>query len=129
MGILTLCETQHGVVETLNKMFASCLQDMCSRPECNCQKQINFTHRQFQLEGFGFKNKLQNFFRGTQTTCNEFLEPALFLTAPIIGMAVGAQTKNPQVAPATTIIIKLISGEKILSFTDMHGNGLRLKVM
>ena len=44
-------------------------------------------------------------------------------------MAVGAKTKNPKVAQATTNILKSISGGKILSLTDMHDHGLRLKVI
>ena len=44
-------------------------------------------------------------------------------------MAVSAKTKNPKIGQATTKILKLISGGKILSPTDMHGHGLRLKVM
>ena len=35
------------------------LHDMCHNPKCKCQKQITFTRNQFQLEGNGFKNKLQ----------------------------------------------------------------------
>ena len=44
-------------------------------------------------------------------------------------MAVSAGTKNPQIGKATSDILKSISGCKILSLTDLHGNGLRLKVM
>ena len=44
-------------------------------------------------------------------------------------MAVGAKTRNPKIAQATTNILKSISGGKRLSLTDLHGNGLRLKVM
>ena len=44
-------------------------------------------------------------------------------------MDVGAKTKIPKVAAATTNILKSISGGKILSLTDMHGRGLRLKVL
>ena len=44
-------------------------------------------------------------------------------------MAVSAKTKNLQFGTATSDIIKSISGGKILSLTDMHGRGLRLKVM
>ena len=44
-------------------------------------------------------------------------------------MAVSAKTKNPKIGQATTSILKSISGGKILSLTDMHGNGLRLEVM
>ena len=44
-------------------------------------------------------------------------------------MADGAKSKNKRVGAATTIILKSLTGGKILSSTDMHGNGLRLKVM
>ena len=44
-------------------------------------------------------------------------------------MPVTAKTKNPKVGQATTNILKSISGGKTLSLTDLHGNGLRLKVM
>ena len=43
-------------------------------------------------------------------------------------MAVGAKSKNKQVGAATTNILKSLTGGKILSLTDMHGRGLRLKV-
>ena len=81
------------------------------------------------LEGGSIKSKLQKILRGTQTAWNKFLKPAINATAPFIGMAVSAKTKNPKVGAATTNILKSISGGKILSLTDMHGNGLRLKVM
>ena len=44
-------------------------------------------------------------------------------------MAVSAKTKNPKVGQATANILKSVSGDKILSLTDLHGNGLRLKIM
>ena len=44
-------------------------------------------------------------------------------------MAVGAKTKTPQVAQATTFILNGISGGKFLSLTDMLENGLRLRDM
>ena len=45
-------------------------------------------------------------------------------------MAVSAKTKKTKVGQATTNILKIISGAKILSLTDMHsGAGLRLRVM
>ena len=105
------------------------LHDMCRNPKCKCQKQISFTPKQFQLEGGSIKSKLQKVLKGTQTAWNKFLKPAVNVAAPFIGMAVGAKTKNPNIAQATTKILKSISGGKILSLTDMHGNGLRLKVM
>ena len=100
------------------------LHDICHNPKCNCQKQITFTPRQFQLEGGSIKSKLQKKFKGTQTAWNRFLN----VVAPFTGMAVSAKTKNPRVGQATTILLKSISGGKILSLTDMHGNGLRLKL-
>ena len=105
------------------------LHDMCHNPKCNCQKQITFSPRQFQLEGAGFKNTMKNLFKGSQTAWNKFLKPAVNVAAPFIGMAVSAKTKIPKVGAATTNILKSISGGRILSLTDMHGNGLRLKVM
>ena len=105
------------------------LHNFCHNPKCKCQKMITFTPNQFQLEGGSIKSKLQKIFRGTQTAWNKFLKPAINASAPFIGMAVGAKTKNPKVAAATTNILKSINGGNILSLTDMHGNGLRLKVM
>ena len=105
------------------------LHDKCANPKCNCQKIITFTPHQYMLEGGSIKSKLQRISRGTQTAWNKFLKPANNASAPFIGMAVGAKTKNPKVAAATTNILKSISRGKILSLTDMHGTGLRLKVM
>ena len=105
------------------------LHDMCHSPKCKCQKQITFTPKQFQLEGSSIKSKLQKIFKGTQTAWNKFLKPAINATAPFIGMAVSAKTKNPKVGHATTNILKSISGGKNLSLTDMQGRRLRLKVM
>ena len=49
--------------------------------------------------------------------------------SPYIGMAVSAKTKNPKIGQAKTNILKSNSSGKIINFTDMHGYGLRLKVM
>ena len=105
------------------------LHDKYPNPKCNCQKIITFKHHQYMLEGGSIKSKLQKIFEGAQTVWNNFLKPAINATAPFIGMAVSAKTKNPKVGQATTNILKSISGGKILSLTDMHGSGLRLKVM
>ena len=43
-------------------------------------------------------------------------------------MAVSAKTKTPKIGQATARILRNIIGGKILSLTDMHENGLRLKV-
>ena len=105
------------------------LHDKFPNPKCGCQKIITFTPHQYMLEGGSIKTKLQKNFRGTQTAWNKFLKPTIIATAPFLGMAVSAKTKNPKVGQATTNILKSISGGKILSLTDIHGNGLCLKVM
>ena len=102
------------------------LHDICPNPKCNCQKIITFTPHQYMLEGGSIKNKLQKIFKGTQTAWNKFLKSAINATAPFIGMAVSAKTKNPKVGQAMTNILKNISGGKFLSLTDMHGHGLRV---
>ena len=102
------------------------LHDKYPNPKCNCQKIINFTPHQYMLEGGSIKNILQKIFKGTQTAWNKFLKPAINATAPFIGMAVSAKTTNLKVGHSTTNILKSISGGKILSLTDMHGQGLRL---
>ena len=98
---------------------------MCHNPKCKCQKQITFSPNQFQLEGAGFKNTMKKKFKGSQTAWSKFLKPTINTLAPVIGLVVGAKTKKPKVAAATTNILKSISGGKILSLTDMHGRGLR----
>ena len=105
------------------------LHDMCHNPKCKCQKQITFSPKQFQLEGAGFKNTFKKIFKGSQTAWSKFFKPTINTLAPVIGMAVGAKSKNKQVGAATTNILKSLTGGKILSLTDIHGNGLRLKVM
>ena len=72
---------------------------------------------------------MERHFKGSQTAWNTFLKPAVNVAAQFIGMAVSAKTENPKVGAATTNILKSISGGKILSLADMHGHGLRLKVM
>ena len=105
------------------------LHDFCHNSKCKCQKQITLSPNQFQLEGTGFKNAMKKIFKGSQTAWSKLLKPTINTLAPVIVMAVGAKTRNPQVAAATTNILKSISGGKIFSLTDMHGRGLRLKVM
>ena len=51
------------------------------------------------------------------------------MDTPLISAAVAAKTKNPQSAQVTNSISKSLTGGKFLSLTDIHGNGLRLKVM
>ena len=105
------------------------LHDMCHNPKCKCQKQITFTPKQFELEGGSIKSKLQKNFKGTQTAWKKFIRPGLKKATPLISAAVAAKTKNPQSTQITSNILKSLTGGKILSLTDMHGKGLRLKVM
>ena len=105
------------------------LHDMSHNPKCKCQKQITFSPNQFQLEGVGLKNTMKKIFRGSQTALSKFLKPTINTLAPVIGMAVGAKSKNAKVGAATTNLMKSLTVGKILSLTDMHGRGLRLKVM
>ena len=39
---------------------------MCHNTKRNCQKQIIFTPKQFQLEGIGFKNTMKKMFKCTE---------------------------------------------------------------
>ena len=105
------------------------LHDMCDNVKCKCQKQITFTANQFQLEGGSIKSKLQKIFRGTASASNKFIKPGLKMATPFISAAVAPKTKNPQSAQVANTILKSLTGGKILSLTDMHGRGLRLKVM
>ena len=105
------------------------LHDFCHNAKCKCQKQITFSPNQFQLEGKGFKNTMKKVFKGSQTGWKKFSKPTINTLAPVLGMAVGAKSKNAKVGAATTIFLKSMSGDKILSLTDMHGRGLRIKVM
>ena len=101
----------------------------CPNPKWNCQKLKTFTLNQFMLEVGSIKNKLQKVFEGTQTAWNKFLKTVVSVAVPFIGMAVSAKTKNLKVGQATTNLLKSISEGKILSLTDLHGNGLGLKLM
>ena len=105
------------------------LHDRCPNPKCGCQKIITFTPHQYMLEGSSIKSKLQKIFKGTKTAWDKFIKPGLKMATPLISAAVAAKTKNPASAQVTNAILKSLTGGKILSLTDMHGNGLRLKVM
>ena len=105
------------------------LHDKCPNPKCNCQKMITFTPHQYMLEGGSIKSKLQKSFRGTKKAWESFIKPGLKMATPLISAAVAAKTKSPQSAQITNSILKSLTGGKNLSLTDMHGPGLRLKVM
>ena len=105
------------------------LHDKCPNPKCGCQKIITFTPHQYMLEGGSIKSKLQKIFRGTKKAWDSFIKPGLKMATPLISATVAAKTKNPRSAQVTNSILKPLTGGKVLSLTDLHGNGLRLKVM
>ena len=81
------------------------------------------------LEGGLIKSRLQKIFRGTKKARDSFIKAGLKMATPLKSASVAAKTKNPQSAQITNMILKSITSGKILSLTDMHGRGLRLKVM
>ena len=105
------------------------LHDKCHNLKCGCQEIVTFTPHQYMLEGGSIKSNLQKVFRGTQTAWNKFIKPGLKMATPLISAAVAAKTENPQSAQVENSILKSLTGGKSLLLTDMHGNGLRLKVM
>ena len=56
------------------------------------QKLISFSPQQFQMEGAGFKSKLQKNLRETQTAWKKFLKSAIDALAPVIGMALAGKS-------------------------------------
>ena len=76
------------------------------------------------LEGGSIKNKLQKIFRRAQTAWKKFPKPVVNMSAPFIGMLLGAKTKNQKVGQATTNISKRLSGGKNLKLTDVLVMGL-----
>ena len=105
------------------------LHDKCPNPKCNCQKIITFTLHQYMLDGRSIESKLQKFFIRTKKAWDSFIEPGSKMATPLISAAVAAKTKSPQAVQKTSNILRSLTGGKILSLTDMHGRGLRMKVM
>ena len=101
---------------------------MCPNPKCKCQNEEEFTPNQFQLEEAGFKNTMKKKFKRTEKLWNNFSRPGLKLTSANISARAAAKTKNPQAGEVTSKMLKSLTGGKSLSLTDMHGQGLRIKV-
>ena len=57
------------------------------------------------------------------------MKPALKIATPVISAGVAAKTENPQSAQITSDILKSLTGEKKWSLTELHGRGVRLKVL
>ena len=81
------------------------------------------------MEGAGFKNTMNKRFKRIEKMWNNFIKQGLKIASPFISVGVAAKTKNPQSARITSNFSKSITGGKILTLTDIHGNGLRLRVM
>ena len=81
------------------------------------------------MERGSIEIELKSIFCGSKTAWKKILKPTLNATVPKIGVALGPETKNPAVAKATRNILESTSGAKLLSLTDIYGNGLRLKVI
>ena len=122
MSISAWCD-----LNTTSNIFK--LHDNCPNVKGYCQKQVTFTPEQFQLEAVGFKNHMAKTFEGTQTEWKKLSKPAMSTLASVIGLAVEEKSKNPQVGRAATKFLKSNNGGKVLSPTDMHGNGFRLQSM
>ena len=75
------------------------------------------------------KVNYKKIFRGTKKAWDSFIKPGLKMATPLILGAIAAKTKIPQSAQVTNSILKSLTGGKILSLRDMHGRGLRLRVM
>ena len=95
----------------------------------DAKKNITFTPHQYMLAGGSVKSKLQKIFRGTKKAWDSFIKPGLKMATPLISAAVAAKTRNPQSAQVTSSILKSLTGGRVPNLTDMHGRGLRLKVM
>ena len=61
--------------------------------------------------------------------CNNFIKPGLKKASPIISAGVAAKNKISQAGQVTSSFLKPLTGGKVLNLTDLHGNGLRLKVI
>ena len=72
---------------------------------------------------------MKKIFKKTEEVWNNFTKPGLNITTPFIPAVVAAKTKNPPSAEITIHILQSLTGGKILSLTDLHGNVLRLKAM
>ena len=98
-------------------------------PDVSAINKLLSVQTNFNWKVLVLKKTMKRIFKGSQTACNKFLKPTLKIATPIISASVAMKTKNPQSVQVTSNIIKSITGGKILSLADMHGRGLRLKVL
>ena len=84
--------------------------DKCPNIKRECQKQITLIPEIFELECNGSKNKVKLMFKRTAKAWNKFLNLAVTVAAPFIGIAVGDKTENHKLDQATTNKQKSITG-------------------
>ena len=99
------------------------LHNMCPNPKLERQNQITFTPRQFQMEGAGFKNKVEKIFKETKSARIKVLKHGANVAAPLIRMDFAGKSIKPQIGQATTTIFKSTSGGDVLSLTDIFFTG------
>ena len=105
------------------------LLDMCLNSKCNCQKQVNFTPKQLQLEGNGYKNTMRKTIDGSQKVWDKLSKAAVNTLAPVIGMAVGAKRASQATTKKLSRRYFRADQEERFSLIDMHWIGLRLRVL
>ena len=82
-----------------------------------------------QLEDGSVKINLSKMLRNSQKARNNSIKPGLKIAATLTSATVGAQNNNPQLTETTSNISRSKSRCNILNLTDMHGKGLRLKIL
>ena len=97
-------------------------------PNVNVKNKVLLLLDNFSLKELDLKLNYRELLKSFKQLGINFLKTAPDMTTPLVGMAVGAKTKNPQVAQATTNILKTVSAGKLLRLTNMHGHGLQLRV-
>ena len=109
------------------------LHDKCPNPKCGCQKIFFLLHINICLREIRLKTNYKKFSQERKKLGIALLKLhhlyGLKMATPLISAAIAGKTQNPQSAQVTNSILKSLTGGKVLSLTDMHGKGLRLKVM
>ena len=70
------------------------LLDMCGSSGLKCRKQLNFSPKNYMLEGGSIRSKLKKALRGIEKAWNSFFKPALKIASPYIGMPASTKTKT-----------------------------------
>ena len=60
---------------------------------------------------------------------NNFIKSGLKIATPVISASIVAKTDNHPAGQVLSNVLKSLTGGRIWSLTDMHDNGLGLKVM